>query len=866
MKRVTKILVSVLAIMCFGFVLSACKPKIESAQVKNGTLETTIAKGEELDTSKTIVIVNYSDNSTKEVESKDLTFGEIDINIVGTQKLKITFEDYSFEVPIKVVATEADVSTITSLNSRLLNEFNANKSVREDNKEMEFIDRTQILQVGDDNPFNFRLFASGIDGAGVRRTNITRVRTNVKIEEKIEEKQGSSFVELTGENLNSIVEIDTVNTTLDFKENAIGKTYRVTVSAVNVDEDYLEEGGATTSFTTELQVVDGYNVYNAKDLSLYDNVHSSYDAIKPTTQDVKALILQDNITITKDDVRKDAFWSESSPNYSGSLNNLTDQTVIGSPIDTDDDGIYHRTLADGETFNFLGNYFTIDAKNFPKMVLEFANPDNGVNVEKSKYMTAHLSLFYNDALASNPNASTVNWSNIHFVGNGELNAKPENSGAIILSKAKVVNFNATNNITHYFYITNFFIYEEDLKADRGNNVLLNCKAFKSYQTLIYTWGVKNLKIVNCELRDAGGPVMIADHCKQDDNDTTGTTGYTSSIDIIESILESKVTGKEPWFTVYGADSLFGQLTMADQLFTGIDPITGKPNELPQNPVTMTAGYANDNGTLVPKVNFVAVLKSGSNQGLTTKRIQGYIRVFETQLDYNKFYSAENPEKTTYGLDMTNSMVVDRVFNDPTESIYFESSKSGGYINSNVGTNKDATMQADDKVNGLYAGIAAGMKEAGVTVTPTQEQFASLNFEQKKGAIAKMIQGISALGLPVANKIDEIYELAKNKAFKEISGWDTLTQVEIDGEIARLTALKENEKEQSKIEKIDARIKELQGLTALSEEKALEWKTTHLVSAVESIVPNASYADGKYSNIYIYNGMGAMIQMYPKTNA
>ena len=863
MKRVTKILVSVLAIMCFGFVLSACKPKIESAQVKNGTLETTIAKGEELDTSKTIVIVNYSDNSTKEVESKDLTFGEIDINIVGTQKLKITFEDYSFEVPIKVVATEADVSTITSLNSRLLNEFNANKSTQgADNKEMEFLDRDQILMVGDDNPFNFRLFASGIDGAGVRRTNITRVSTNVKIEEK----QGDTYTELTGDNLNSIVEIDTVNTTLDFKENAIGKTYRVTVSAVNVDEDYLEEGGATTSFTTELQVVDGYNVYNAKDLSLYDNVHSSYDAIKPTTQDVKALILQDNITITKDDVRKDAFWSESSPNYSGSLNNLTDQTVIGSPIDTDDDGIYHRTLADGETFNFLGNYFTIDAKNFPKMVLEFANPDNGVNVKESGYMTAHLSLFYNDALASNPNASTVNWSNIHFVGNGELNAKPENSGAIILSKAKVVNFNATNNITHYFYITNFFIYEEDLKADRGNNVLLNCKAFKSYQTLIYTWGVKNLKIVNCELRDAGGPVMIADHCKQDDNDTTGTTGYTSSIDIIESILESKVTGKEPWFTVYGAGELFGQLTMADQLFTGIDPITGKPNGLPQNPVTMTAGYANDNGTLVPKVNFVAVLKSGSNQGLTTKRIKGYIRVFETQSDYDKFYSVENPEKTTYGLDMTNSMVVDRVFNDPTESIYFESSKSGGYINSNVGTNSDMTMQAD----GLYAGIAAGMKEAGVTVTPTQEQFASLDFEQKKGAIAQMIQGISASGLPVANKIGflgQIYERAKNKAFKEISGWDNaLTQVEIDGEIARLTALKENEKEQSKIEKINARIEELNGLTALSEAEALEWKTTHLVSAVASIEPDASYADGKYSNIYIFNGMGAMIQMYPKTNA
>lgn len=827
MKRVTKILVSVLAIMCFGFVLSACKPKIENAQVKNGTLATTIAKGEELDTSKTIVIVNYSDSSTKEVESKDLTFGEIDINVVGTQKLKISFEDYSFEVPIKVVATEADVSTITSLNSRLLNEFNANKSTQgADNKEMEFLDRNQILMVGDDNPFNFRLFASGIDGAGVRRTNITRVRTNVKIEEK----QGNTYTELTGDNLNSVVEIDTVNTTLDFKESAIGKTYRVTVSAVNVDEDYLEEGGATTSFTTELQVVDGYNVYNAKDLSLYDNVHSSYDAIKPTTQDVKALILQDNIAITKDDVRQDAFWSESAPHYSASLSNLTDQPIIGTPIDSGDEGVYHRVLADGETFGMYGNYFTIDAKSFPKMVLEFKNPDNGVNVEKSEYMTAHLSLFFNESLASNPNASTVNWANIHFVGNGELNARPENSGTIILSKAKVVNFNATNNITHYFYITNFFSYEEPLRADQGNNVLLNCKAFKSYQTLIYTWGVKNLKIVNCELRDAGGPVMIADHCKQDDNDTTGTTGYTSSIDIINSNLESKVTGKEPWFTVYGAGELFGQLAMADQLFTGVDQ-SGNDNGLPKNNVTMTAGYANDNGTKVPKVNFVAVMKSGSVQGLSSKRIKGYIRVFETQLDYDKFYALENPEKTTYGLDMSNSSVVDRVFNDPTSSIYFESSKSGGYINTNVETNNDLTMLSDKKLNELFKGIAAGMQKAGFTVSLTQEQFASLNFEQKKGTIAQMIQGISASELPVADKIgflDQIYATAKNNnVFNEIGGWDSLTD--------------------------------------LSEDEILTWKTTHLVSAVNSI-EDISYADGKYSNIYIFNGMGAMVQMYPTTNA
>ena len=316
--------------------------------------------------------------------------------------------------------------------------------------------------------------------------------------------------------------------------------------------------------------------------------------------------------------------------------------------------------------------------------------------------------------------------------------------------------------------------------------------------------------------------------------------------------------------------MFGQLAMADQLFTGIDP-QGKPNMLPQNDVTMTAGYANDNGNMVPKVNLVAVMKSGSNQGLSSKRIKGYIRVFDSQSDYDKYYDSQNPQITTYGLDMSNSTVVDRVFNDPTGSIYFESNKSGGYINSNVGTNSDVTMQSDKKVNELYAGIADGMQKAKFPVTPSQDQFDQLNFEQKKGAIAKMIQGIGSIsGLPEANKIvflDQIYESAKNLAFKEISGWDNaLTQGEIDGEIARLTALKEETSNKEEKAKIEARIKELQGLTALSEAELLKWKTTHLVSAVASIKPDASYADGKFTNIYIFNGMGVMVQMYPKTKA
>ena len=690
-------MVSFMMILCSVIILSACKPKIESAEVKLGTLETIIVKGEELDTSKTVVIFTYSDKTTLEVGADKLTFAEFNSNIVGTHNLKITYGDYSFDVPIKVVATEADVNSITSLSSKLLTEFKSNAGVQgttEEDKQTEFVKLNEPLYVGDDNAFDFRISATGLDALGNIVTNLTRVRTNIKVEVK----EGENFVELTGEDLQNIVTIDDINTKLDFKESAIGKTFRVTVSAVNVDKDYVEEGGQTTSFTSELKVVDGYNVYSAKDLSLYDNVHTDFDNIRPTTNSVNALILQDNINITKDDVRKDAFWTEDNPHYPTNPSAITDQTIVGTPIDDRSTGIYHRTMTSGQSFDFIGNYFSISIKEFPKMVVESdTNISIGVNVENNDMMTAHLCLFYNEADENNnANGSRINWKNLYFIGNGELNARAENSGAMLLAKADAVNFTVDNTLSHNFYISYLFNQGRDFNENEGYYVIDSCKAFNAYQTFIYAWGSKSLKVIDSEFKSAGGPVIITDHTKIDNNNHE--TGHVSNVDFVNCKLESLVTGKEPWFISYGADKLFGQIVMADALFTGVDA-SGNPNGLPQTGKTITAGTVKDNGATVSKVNFVAVMKGSDNQGLTNQRIKGYTRIFDTMEDYNKFYATENSEKTTYGLDMTEGTLITKAM---TGSVYFESAKTGGYINSNVGTNGDMSLgYADGNYTNVY---------------------------------------------------------------------------------------------------------------------------------------------------------------------
>lgn len=811
MKKLSKIFVAVLMCMTSILILSACKAKIESGYIKSGTIATTIAKDEVLDTSNAVAILNYTDGTKKEVSNDELSFSTVDTSTIGTKSLTVTFGDFSFTVNIKVVATEADVNSIASLESQLLKDFQSNKKTQS-NKQEEFYDLNQPLYVGDDNEFDFRIVASGVDGSGNLITDIQEVRTIITVEEKI----GTSYVALTGSALNSVVAIDDINATLDFTQSAVGREFRVTVQAENRDEAYEE---SATKFSANLKVIDAYNVYNAKDLSVYDNYNQGWDEIKLEyfgTDEiaVKGIVLQNDINITKDDVREDLFWKTTTTNYN-TVKDYTDQTLEGTPIDHSSTGIYHRVIEDGEEFNFIGNYFSVNLSDFPKMVVEAtdtsADNTTGVHtVDSDEYMTAHLSVFYtmvNDSAA--PTQETqVNWSNLFFIGNGELNADPINSGAIILMKNKRVNFHQYNTIIHNFYITNFIEKGEASSDYEGNYVIEKSKGYNSYQTLLYVWGAKNLTIIDSEYKNAGGPAMIVDHSGHDSN---GDGGYPSHINIISSDIESKVSGKEPWFTVYGAGALVGQIASADQFYTGVDA-SGNPNGLADTGKTIVAGTAKDEqGNTVPQLNIIVAMKSGDAEGITNQRIHGYVRFFDSMTDYEKYYglNGQTQEITTYGLDMDDDSLMNKAFG---ENVYFQSNGNGGYINQgfNGSSNLDSTLvEGTVKVTTMYTILTTANPEVASNVS--KDAFDALSLEQQKSFV--------------------------NGVISQISDGDTLTSLYQAG--VSYGALSE--------------IADFASMT-------VEEKQTALTSAV-SAFENKSYADGNYINIYLYNGMGAVIGLY-----
>ena len=207
----------------------------------------------------------------------------------------------------------------------------------------------------------------------------------------------------------------------------------------------------------------------------------------------------------------------------------------------------------------------------------------------------------------------------------------------------------------------------------------------------------------------GGPVIIADHVGYGDGDkynnynkTTGNGGLPTHINAIGCTLESYVVGTEPWFATYNATGQVSQLKNANALFTPL----GK---------TFTKTYTPaDGGSPTPDaMNMIIVYKNCSAKGIVAGSInRGWMRIFETQEQYDKYYDQENPEKTTYGFDLggerfgDHNEVASKPYTTTGNPIYFESSASGGYTNSAVQTNGDTTITsgksyADGKYTNVY---------------------------------------------------------------------------------------------------------------------------------------------------------------------
>lgn len=752
MKKFAKIftMIAICFVCAFGFVACGKNP-IVSAVVKNGTLITTVVKGETVDTSATEVVLTYKDKTTKEVTAADLSFSNVDTATVGTKKLTITYskENYSFDVEITVVASEADVVSVISLESELVQEFNAKKNAT-GNERIEFMNHNDYLYAGTENTFHFRIKATGIDLEGNRLTGLKKVRTVVTVSVL----KYSNWVVLSDEDVADYMTINTEDATFNFKDKATEEeAFRITVKAANPAAG-MEE--ANVSFTAEVKVIDAFNVYTAKELSAYDNSTAGnekvfdWTAIKQEAgvagKTINAVILQSDISVTRNDVPAEVFWNKNSENFS-SFSADKQKALLGTTIDRNGYGLYKRFISDGDEFQFIGNFFTVDFSAFPKMVGEDKKANKLVDIEKEKIITSHFCAFYNRKANENKNftkQTTVNWKNVAFVGNGGLSEDPKesiaNSGGLLMMKNHSINFEGNNTISNNFYIGYFFELGEEYGEFEGNYVVDSCRGYYSYQCLFYMWGAKHTIIRDSEFKHASGPAIIADHVGAN---TSGDGGQISRIDVINSTIESKVTTASPWLINYGATDIITQISQANSAIYAVENATIRKS--------LSHGTKDiDEGGTTPKkyevFDLVALIKSSENEGVSTGRVQGYVRFFDNQEAYNKFYATgEDHEVTTYGLDMmktSKNYMGQFNFTDiiapggsAAGNIYFQDALTGKFVDASTAQAVGAAIASGTPQNKavLIKGSDKNVADAGTRLT-TNSKYVNIYIPTGMGAI------------------------------------------------------------------------------------------------------------------------------------
>ena len=493
--------------------------------------------------------VTYSDGSEKNVTFAELTIGEIDTTVSGTQQLSITYDGYTAYVPVKVAEPAPEYEITSALPPSFITDRTGFLK--------SFKDQAKAYLVGDDNPFTFALIVNAWDPNDIPVYGIEYVGSSIVylVTEGSEEIAGDEYVA-----------IDELKHTFDFTEAAVGKTFRIVTRPSDVPENKI------SAFTNEhtVTVVDGYNVTNAKELNLITNsdggmIHegaaNALTAVNTFLQNngitrpatLASIVLHGDLKVTASDLPKEYF-------HTYTKDNITKSEFF------DHLSIYYRRLTTAEpTFAIHGNYYTVYSYDLPVVVPngQANNDDDYSSSELIKIETdpglivngADLSPYYATIedfgmRDSNPNTNDENVSERSMRG-------------LIGIKATQTTLTITNTNIERFFVSTFADYDyTTLTLDKVN-------LYNAWQGHLFIWSDNNrnqgddeepwashkpitVNIIDSSMTKCGGPVILS---QNNHSDYKCNSKSLAKVNIDKaSKLESWVTGEEAWFKAFGLTS------------------------------------------------------------------------------------------------------------------------------------------------------------------------------------------------------------------------------------------------------------------------------------------------------------------------
>ena len=574
MKKVFYSIALMMVAVFSSVLLTGCgDPEPQSLKIKADSVQTSVLVNDQFNTDGLKVIVTYDDGSTQTVsKNNDMTISSINTTQVGEQTLTVKYLGLTATLKINVYATESDKHKImgyqpsVAYSKHLANKQGAGGDVKLKANDSRFAKNDSTYKVGDDNPFIFLPQVTVMDKDNpTHRFQVTQYSSIVTVKEKL--KGQSTYNLLEGDALAEKVIIDTVNSTYDFTEQAIENTYQITVQPAQ-----MTSASTYNPITIEVEVVNGWNVYDEYNLSRINSSATPWDTAEGSADSmwaafkaehgigneaIKSVVLHRDMVLTADHIPSTYIWGSDAVGHVGSLK--------------DSKSLYTRDVPSNDYFNIYGNYFQIStynvgddapydgAQTFP-LVTKFEHDHKVPEAERF----GHSALFSfggdNDHNPANTMAQgKVTIENLSLKGNGQkTSTKLELRGGLtaILSSASELTLNNCRTTAFTTHINANGSYCTEHIQNTFNTVvnIIDSKLIDSYSSMFMAWGAKQNNITRSVLKKSGGPLIIATHVgNQDDLDKYPdvVADMNSNVNVVDSLVESKVEGSEAWFANMG---------------------------------------------------------------------------------------------------------------------------------------------------------------------------------------------------------------------------------------------------------------------------------------------------------------------------
>ena len=430
--------------------------------------------------------------------------------------------------------------------------------------------------------------------------------------------------------------VDARNADIKFSSSAVGKTFKVSVYPGELTATQKDDANYHAEYL--FNVVEGYNVYEAKELSYLDTRHGDdhgdwhggdvagftdqWDAFKEAngldkTYEPSSLILHKNIKVTTEDVPANFFYSKEEATAAGIA------SIEGSLKDTTH---FYVLQSEGKNISLNGNYFHLDFSELP--LIKRAEGKSGTT------LNSHSALI-------RPLEGNFFVKNLNVTGNAEKATGEEfniYAGGLMFVKsgrhAEVTRFD--NIIAKSNFLTAFPENGDDGVQTRFE--VAKSKFYDNYNSFFYNQGSK-IYVADSILRSCGGPIVIQDHSgvypnqgqKYEELITEGgfnfykTNGVVPETVFDHCILDNYLLGEEAWFKQFeGVEALVPQIRqVSDILYQASSGKMGFVVDKNHRPIPSSDPQDK-------LFNVISVNKSGEAAGVTAYPVSGNVTIINSE--------------------------------------------------------------------------------------------------------------------------------------------------------------------------------------------------------------------------------------------